>query len=133
MIVDKDKEFLKWIKGVLTLAGYNIYAYHDENSAVDGAFQIKPDVVLLGFDEIEKSGFFLAHEIRLSSENIPIIAMASFYTDEERTKLMEICNLNSCLLKPFYPLDVIAKIEMSLPAQYVDVTEGDLLGVAKWG
>ncbi|PIQ88718.1 MAG: hypothetical protein COV72_06850 [Candidatus Omnitrophica bacterium CG11_big_fil_rev_8_21_14_0_20_42_13] len=111
MVIDKDKKLLNWLSETLALAGYEAYTCTDEDSSIEKVFQLKPDLILLGFNKPAKSGFFLASELRLSAEHIPVIAMTSFYNKAECLKLIEVCNVRRCLLKPFNPLDVITIIE----------------------
>ncbi len=115
MIVDDDKEFLEELNETLGLSGYDVVSVNDSVAAIDTAFRIKPDVILLDLKMPQKSGFQLADELRHLSElsRVPIIVMTGFFKDEYAS-LLNICGVRKCLKKPFNPLDVIAQIEEAL-------------------
>ena len=113
MIVDDDREFLEELTETLALSGYDTEAFSDGASALKMAHKIKPDVILLDLNMKEKSGFEVADELKYGSRtaHIPIIAMTAFYTGKEHALLMHMYGITTCLLKPFSPADLIAKIE----------------------
>lgn len=113
MIIDDDKEFLEELKETLNLNNYEVAAFSDGTSALGMVSRIKPDVILLDLKLKGKSGFQIAYELRRfpKSANIPIIAMTAYFTEKEHTELMDMCGIRTCLMKPFNPLDAIAKIE----------------------
>ena len=114
MVVDDDEEFLEELKETLVSGGYNISIFSNGLSALTMARRIKPDVILLDIKMKGKNGIQVADELKHSSDtaHIPIIAMTGFYTAEEIAALMYICGIETCLIKPFNPLDVITRIEM---------------------
>ena len=113
MIVDDDKEFLEELKETLNLNNYEVAAFSDGTSALGMVSRIKPDVILLDLKLKGKSGFQIAYELKRFPEtaNIPIVAMTAYFTEKEHTELMDMCGIRTCLMKPFNPLDAIAKIE----------------------
>jgi hypothetical protein len=116
MIVDDNVEFLEELKELLDLSGYETTACIDGDSALAKAREERPDAILLDLKMDDKSGFQVADELRRMPEaaNIPIIAMTGYYTEKEHALLVNICGINMRLLKPFNPLDVIAKLESIL-------------------
>jgi DNA-binding response OmpR family regulator len=116
MIIDDDKEFLEELKEMLKLDGYNASAFSDYSSALGMLSKIKPDVILLDLKLKEKSGFQVAYELKSfpKTANIPIIAMTGFYIQKEHAKLMNMCGIEKCLIKPFGSQEAIAKIKAVL-------------------
>jgi len=126
MIVDDDNEFLEELKQTLNLSGYDVAAFSDGTSALGIVSRVKPDVILLDLKLRGKSGFQVAYELKSFPEtaNIPIIAMTAYYTEEEHTELMNMCGIQTCLIKPFDLPDAIAKIEAFLKEkEHLDKTE----------
>ena len=113
MIVDDDKEFLEEFKEMLNLSGYHTTTFPDGTSALRMVSKVKPDIILLDLRLKGRSGLEVASELKRFPEtaDIPIIAMTAYYTEKERIKLMNAFGIQSCLMKPFNPLDAIARIE----------------------
>ncbi|MFB0526819.1 MAG: PleD family two-component system response regulator [bacterium] len=116
IIIDDDEEFAEELKEMLNLNGYDALAFSDSSSALGRISKIKPEVILLDLKLREKSGFQVAYELKSFPEtkNIPIIGMTGFYVQKEHTKLMKMCGIQKCLIKPFDTHEVIAKIEAVL-------------------
>ena len=112
MIVDDDKEFLEELKEALTLSGYDTATFSDGDSALEMIRKIKPDVILLDLKMNQKSGFQVAYELEhLPDVRVPIIAMTAFFTEREHAKLMDVCKIQTCLIKPFNLREAISKIK----------------------
>jgi DNA-binding response OmpR family regulator len=113
MIVDDNREFAQELKETLVLSGYEVVVYYDGKTALEHVEREAPDVVLLDLKMEGKSGFQVADEMKFgkSTKDIPIIAITGYFTEEQHRELMSICGIKACILKPFNPLDVIAKIE----------------------
>ena len=116
MVVDDDREFLEELKETLSLSGYDAAVFSNGATALKMVRKIKPDIILLDLKMKGKNGFQVADELKRSAEtaHIPIIAMTAFYTEKEHTILMDMCGIQTCLIKPFSSLDVISKIEDAL-------------------
>lgn len=113
MIIDDDQEFLEELKEMLVMSGYETTGFSSSTFALEKLPDINPDVILLDLKMDEKSGFAIADELTHVPEtaNIPIVAMTGIYTEEEYRKLMNVCGFKGAIIKPFRPLDVIARIE----------------------
>jgi len=113
MIVDDNREFAQELKETLVLSGYDVVVFNDGETALEQVEREDPDVILLDLKMEGKSGFQVADEMkfRKTTKDIPIIAITGFFTEEQHRELMSICGIKACILKPFNPLDVIARIE----------------------
>ncbi|MDD5449774.1 MAG: response regulator [Candidatus Omnitrophica bacterium] len=113
MLVDDNKEFLEELNETLTLGGYETAIFSDGQTALKSVYEVKPDLILLDLKMEGKNGFQVADELSRSPEtkDIPIIAMTAFYTKDEHRPLMHTCGIRAHVIKPFNPLDIIAKIE----------------------
>lgn len=116
LIVDDDREFLEELKETLVLSDYEPIAVNDPKAALDTARSTRPDVIVLDLKMDDIDGFHLAELLKKSPETapIPIIAMTGFFLKERRSSLLTSCGMETCLKKPFNPLDVISKIETIL-------------------
>ncbi|MCM8790690.1 MAG: response regulator [Candidatus Omnitrophica bacterium] len=113
LIVDDDKEFLKELREMLILSGYEVTEVSDAKAVVRTVRITKPDVILLDLRMPSISGFEVADKLKscFETSNVPVIAMTGYYTLKEHVWLMNFCGIKRCLKKPFNPLDVIAEIE----------------------
>lgn len=116
MVVDDDVDFLGELRQTLDQSGYEVIQVHDPTQVHEMASNTEPDVILLDLKMRSMNGFEVAEELRHFSltDQIPIIAMTGYFTEEEHRSLMNICGIKRCLNKPFNPLDVIEAIEMAL-------------------
>ncbi len=123
MIVDDDKEFLEEVEELLTLSDYEVTVISDSMKALDMIPKLKPAVVLLDLKMAPKSGFQLADELKnsLGLKETIIIAMTGFFTEKEHAVLMKMCGIQTCILKPIKPLDLIARIEFEMAGNHETV------------
>ena len=111
-VIDNDKKFLSEIEEILLMGGYAPVVANNTPLAVDTVVQSKPDVILLELKMPGKNGFELTNTINrfFETRRIPLIAMSDFFK-EEFGRLLDLCGMKRCLIKPFQPLDVIWAIE----------------------
>ena len=116
MIIDDDRQYLQELQEILELSGYDPVVFSNPEAALKMVQRIKPQLLLLDLKMDIKSGFQVAKEIKFfpQSDKMPIIAITGFYTQKEYRLLMTSFGMKECLLKPFQPLDLIAKIEFHL-------------------
>jgi two-component system, OmpR family, response regulator len=117
LIVDDNWELLEELEEMLTHSGYQIDTLSDSDMALNVANTIKPELILLDLKMSPKSGFQVADELRHSSydiKHVPIIAMTGFFTEKEHILMMKLCGIRTFILKPFNPLNLIAKVEFAL-------------------
>ncbi len=128
LIVDDNFEFLEELQEMLTQSGYEVETLSDSEKAISRAYVMKPDLILLDLKMCPKSGFQVADEIRHSfmMKDVPIIAMTGFFTEKEHILMMKLCGIKTFILKPFNPLNLIAKVEFALGRRREDFDERGL-------
>lgn len=116
MIVDDNIEFLEELQEMLFQSGYEIEIVADSDRAFTVAHVVKPKLILIDLKMSPKSGFQVADELRHSPQmkDVPIIAMTGFFTEKEHVLMMKLCGIKTFILKPFKPVNLIAKIEFAL-------------------
>lgn len=112
MIVDDDLEFLEELNDTLVSSGYEVVIESDPEKVVSRVAATSPEVVVLDLNMPRMSGFRVADELARApgGERLKIVAMTGHYTEKEHFRLMRHLGIR-VLVKPFTPLDVIAKIE----------------------
>jgi DNA-binding response OmpR family regulator len=115
-IVDDNCEFLEELQKMLSSGGYDTIVISDSALAFEEILRFSPDLVLLDLKMTPKSGFEVAHDLRHEwlMKGVPIIAMTGFFTKQEHIWMTKLCGIRNVILKPFNPLDLIAKIEFVL-------------------
>ena len=116
VIVDDEKDFLEEINEMLELSGYSTVAYSKGEDLLENVDELNPDLILLDLKMSGKTGFQVAEELRSKKHlnDVPIIAMTGYFTEEEYLFLMRTCGIQECLTKPVQPLEIISLIEKML-------------------
>lgn len=113
LIVDDDKEFLEELREMLILSGYEATGVSESLRAVETARSLKPDIILLDIKMPGLDGFQINERLKQfpETENIPIIAITGYFTNEEHSRLLDMCGITACLKKPVNEEDLIRQIE----------------------
>jgi two-component system response regulator ChvI len=119
MIIDDDKVLLSELAEALEGSGYLVKPFSEGKAALLAAPRIMPDVILLDLKMDKVSGFQVADKLNCSpkTENIPIIAMTGYFTQDEYSLITRICGMKKCINKPFKMEDIIAEVERILSAK----------------
>lgn len=116
LVIDDNVEFLEELKSMLEMGGYDVRTLNDSSEVLNVALEHKPDLILLDLKMSPKSGFQVADETRNSFllKDTPIIAMTGFFTEKQHFLMMKLCGIETSILKPFWPVNLISKIEFAL-------------------
>jgi two-component system response regulator ChvI len=119
MIIDDDKVLLSELTEALEANGYQVRPFSDGKTALAAAPRIMPDIILLDLKMDKVSGFQVADKLNCSpkTENIPIIAMTGYFTQDEYSLITRICGMKKCINKPFKMEDIIAEVSKILAAR----------------
>jgi two-component system response regulator MtrA len=112
MIIDDDVVFTDELKDILISSGYETIVENDPLRAFEVIRRVNPQVILLDINMPSKTGFDVANELRYGERyiRIPIIAITGYYKPAF-DKIFEMYGIDTCLQKPFRPLDMISVIE----------------------
>jgi two-component system, NtrC family, sensor kinase len=118
MIVDDDLELLEELQSALS-EKYEVEIISNSELAFDMACLLKPDLIITDLKMRPKNGFMLVDELQNSfiTKGIPIIAITGFFTEKEHLVMMKMAGMKYALIKPFDPVELIAKIEIALKDQ----------------
>jgi two-component system alkaline phosphatase synthesis response regulator PhoP len=112
LVVDDEKQIVELVSAYLEREGYNVVPAYDGQSAIDLAFQKKPDLILLDFMLPEINGFEVCRSIRKKAA-IPIIMLTA--RDEEMDKILCLeVGADDYITKPFSPREVLARVRAVL-------------------
>jgi DNA-binding response OmpR family regulator len=113
VLIDDDVEFLSEVKEMMNSSGYEIVCMSDTEYGIDKLRAARPDVILLDIKMRIRSGLQIALEIKRDQmlRCIPIIAMSAVYIEND---VLGICGIKDRLMKPFFPTEVVSKVESIL-------------------
>jgi DNA-binding response OmpR family regulator len=81
LIVDDDQDFVVAVKNVLASDGYKVAAAHSKEEGMEAVGKENPDLIILDvMMEQPDDGFAMAHDLRKSGFDKPILMLSSVST-----------------------------------------------------
>ena len=113
VLIDDDVEFLEEVRDMLGSSGYQVVCLSDEEYTIEKLRAERPDIILLDIKMRIRSGLQIAFEIKRDPmlKYIPIVAMSAVYIEND---VLGMCGIKDRLMKPFFPADIIDKVESVL-------------------
>jgi DNA-binding response OmpR family regulator len=112
LIVEDEPDIAAGLVGYLAQAGFRTTHAADGLSALEAFFADKPDLVLLDLMLPRLSGLEVLRSIR-ASETTPVIALTARVDQQDRLRGFEL-GVDDYIPKPFYPLEVVARVNAVL-------------------
>lgn len=113
LFADDDFKYSHLINEFLTRNGYEVTYAGNGRIALDLFDEVKPDLVLLDVNMPERNGFEVAEEIRKKNTKVLIFFLTDRSDKNDRLKGFQL-KANDYLAKPFYPEELLARIEERL-------------------
>ncbi len=112
LIVDDEKPIVDVLYHNLNREGYNIIEAYDGETAINMAFEQKPDLILLDIMLPKVDGLTVCKRIR-NSMNIPIIMLSA--KSEEIDKILGLeLGADDYITKPFSVRELVARVKANL-------------------
>lgn len=113
LFADDDIKYALLLKDFLTRNGYDVTYAGNGRIALDLFDEVKPDLVLLDINMPEINGFEVAKVIRKKDNKVFIFFLTDRSDKNDRLKGFQLKG-NDYLAKPFYPEELLARIEERL-------------------
>ncbi len=112
LVVDDDKNICELLKLYLQKEGFEVYFAYDGSEAVTVAKEKFPDIIILDVMMPVINGWEACKLIRQFSD-VPIIMLTALDTTENKVQGLNI-GADDYIVKPFEPLEVIARVNAHL-------------------
>ena len=112
LTVDDDPNMLRYVRGILSDAGYSVRGTGDPDRALELLETAPPHLALLDLVLDGVSGFDLMERIREVSD-VPVIFVSGREGEDNVVKALSL-GADDYIVKPFSPPELLARIEASL-------------------
>ena len=112
MAVDDDPNMLRYVRGILSDAGYSVRSTGNPDRALELLENEPPQLILLDLVLDGVSGFDLMERIREVSD-VPVIFVSGRDGEDNVVKALSL-GADDYIVKPFSPPELLARIEASL-------------------
>jgi two-component system OmpR family response regulator len=113
LIVEDEPDILKVTNFRIKKAGYETVMAEDGKEALDKAAEERPDLILLDYRIPVMDGAEVFVELRKDPElsKVPVLFLTASRGNEDLLARMEQIGAEHCMIKPFEPDQLIAKIK----------------------
>lgn len=115
LIVDDSMVNRKLLEGILRHDGYELIQAQDGEEALEKAFQLLPDLVLLDIMMPKKDGFEVCRELKAHHKTypIPIIFLSALTETDSKVKGLDLGGADY-ITKPFDKAEVLARVRSQI-------------------
>jgi DNA-binding response OmpR family regulator len=124
LLAEDDVNMSFMVRDNLTMAGYEVDAFGDGQSALNAFAKGKHDLCILDVMLPRKDGFTLAEEIRRLSISVPIVFVTAKAMKDDRIRGFKL-GADDYLTKPFSIEELLLRIESILKRVYKQQTKAD--------
>ena len=124
-VADDDKNTREMIAAFLEKEGFQVTTFAD-GTALQNACQVaKPDLVVLDVMMPGTDGFTVCSSLRVDDPLIPIIIVSAKDSPFDRVTGLTL-GCDDYLIKPFLPMELVARVRARLRRSQITVTEQDV-------
>jgi len=116
LVVDDDLNIQRVLVFTLKQEGFEVHVASDGQAGVEMAASVSPDVILMDVAMPKLDGYAATQRIRAAEQGnrVPIIMLTTEADVEQRVKGLR-AGADDDIVKPFHPLELIARINAVLP------------------
>lgn len=115
LVVDDDLNIQRVLVFTLKQEGFEVHVASDGQAGVEMAASIKPDLILMDVAMPKLDGYAATQQIRAAEQGrkVPIIMLTAEADVEQRVRGLR-AGADDDIVKPFHPLELIARIKALL-------------------
>lgn len=115
LVVDDYLEAREICAEYLGFHGYSVAIAEDGNEALEKAFHLKPDVILMDLSLPQLDGWAATRRLKADprTQEIPIVALTGHALRTERQRALE-AGCDDVITKPVVPRELLAEVERQL-------------------
>ena len=125
LFADDDLKYSMLLKRFLEQHGYEVTYAGNGKKAWEQFSEVKPDLVLLDINMPEMDGYEVAEHIRTIDSKVLIFFLTDRTEKNDRLKGFSL-KANDYLAKPFYPEELLARIEERFALNVQDTVEEEV-------
>jgi pilus assembly protein CpaE len=117
LVVDDDLNIQRVLVFTLKQEGFEVHVASDGQAGVELAASVEPDVILMDVAMPKLDGYAATQRVRAAEtggRKVPIIMLTTEADVEQRVKGLR-AGADDDIVKPFHPLELIARINALLP------------------
>ena len=113
LIVEDDKDFQKFLRGLLIKNGYNVQTTEKGINAINMINKLEPDLLILDLNLPDMHGESVCTEVRKDHPNVPIVMLTSKTSTSEKVEGLSM-GADDYITKPFIADEFIARVKARL-------------------
>lgn len=109
IVADDEKDITNFLKRLLEMEGYTVWAANDGQTALDLYRKEKPDLVILDVYMPMKDGITVCDEIRQTDEKVLILMLTGQKKEDDKVAGLSV-GADDYLTKPFGQKELMARV-----------------------
>jgi CheY-like chemotaxis protein len=124
LVVDDYAESREICSEYLQFLGYRVACAADGLEAIEKAYELGPDLILMDLSLPKLDGWEATRRLRADArtQHIPIVALSAHVLESERHRAME-AGCATMITKPVLPRDLAAEVRKQLAATHPEESE----------
>ena len=115
LVADDDEDIVRFVEVNLRLEGYEVHTVSDGEQALEAAYELTPDLILLDVMMPKLDGFEVCQRLRSDSrtKHISVIMLTAKSLSADKVVGLT-AGADDYMIKPFDPIELIARVKSAL-------------------
>jgi diguanylate cyclase (GGDEF)-like protein len=115
LIADDDRDIVRFVEVNLRLEGFQVVTAHDGEDALDKAFDLQPNLILLDVMMPRMDGYEVCTRLRADGRtaHIPVLMLTARSLSADKV-LGLTAGADDYIIKPFDPMELVARVKTTL-------------------
>ena len=115
LVADDDEDIVRFVEVNLRLEGFEVITAYDGEQALQGAYDVLPDMILLDVMMPKIDGFEVCQRLRADArtKNISVIMLTAKSLSADKVVGLT-AGADDYMIKPFDPIELVARVKSAL-------------------